>query len=267
MLHIKNIEKYYGSKNNVTKALDRISFDVEDGEFIAIMGASGSGKTTLLNCISTIDTASAGSILLDGKNITEIPSGELARFRRERLGFVFQDFNLLDTLTLEENIGLALTINHADALTVQKKVHDVAIKLGIEDALSKFPYQVSGGQKQRAACARAMVAGGEQQRVAIARAIVNEPAILLADEPTGALDSKSSKNLLEIMTRMNRDMNATILMVTHDAYSASYASRILFLKDGRLFNELIRGERTRTVFYHEILDVLALLGGDISDVI
>ena len=132
MLHIKNIEKYYGSKNNVTKALDRISFDVEDGEFIAIMGASGSGKTTLLNCISTIDTASAGSILLDGENITEIPSGELARFRRERLGFVFQDFNLLDTLTLEENIGLALTINHADALTVQKKVHDVAIKLGIE---------------------------------------------------------------------------------------------------------------------------------------
>ena len=235
MLHIKNIEKYYGSKNNVTKALDRISFDVEDGEFIAIMGASGSGKTTLLNCISTIDTASAGSILLDGENITEIPSGELARFRRERLGFVFQDFNLLDTLTLEENIGLALTINHADALTVQKKVHDVAIKLGIEDALSKFPYQVSGGQKQRAACARAMVAG---------------QSLILADEPTGALDSKSS-----------------ILMVTHDAYSASYASRILFLKDGRLFNELIRGERTRTVFYHEILDVLALLGGDISDVI
>lgn len=252
MLHIKNIEKYYGSKNNVTKALDRISFDVEDGEFIAIMGASGSGKTTLLNCISTIDTASAGSILLDGENITEIPSGELARFRRERLGFVFQDFNLLDTLTLEENIGLALTINHADALTVQKKVHDVAIKLGIEDALSKFPYQVSGGQKQRAACARAMVAGR---------------SLILADEPTGALDSKSSKNLLEIMTRINRDMNATILMVTHDAYSASYASRILFLKDGRLFNELIRGERSRTVFYHEILDVLALLGGDISDVI
>lgn len=250
--HKKHREKYYGSKNNVTKALDRISFDVEDGEFIAIMGASGSGKTTLLNCISTIDTASAGSILLDGENITEIPSGELARFRRERLGFVFQDFNLLDTLTLEENIGLSLTINHADALTVQKKVHDVAIKLGIEDALSKFPYQVSGGQKQRAACARAMVAG---------------QSLILADEPTGALDSKSSKNLLEIMTRMNRDMNATILMVTHDAYSASYASRILFLKDGRLFNELIRGERTRTVFYHEILDVLALLGGDISDVI
>ena len=252
MLHVQNIEKYYGSRNNVTKALDRISFTVEDGEFIAIMGASGSGKTTLLNCISTIDAVSAGSILLDGESIAELPQSELARFRRERLGFVFQDFNLLDTLTLEENIGLALTINHADSHTVQEKVRDVARQLGIEGELAKFPYQVSGGQKQRAACARAMVAG---------------QSLMLADEPTGALDSKASKNLLEIMTRMNRDMAATILMVTHDAYSASYASRVLFLKDGRLFNELIRGGRTRPVFYHEILDVLALLGGDVSDVI
>ena len=252
MLHVQNIEKYYGSRNNVTKALDRISFTVEDGEFIAIMGASGSGKTTLLNCISTIDAVSAGSILLDGESIAELPQSELARFRRERLGFVFQDFNLLDTLTLEENIGLALTINHADSHTVQEKVRDVARQLGIEGELAKFPYQVSGGQKQRAACARAMVAG---------------QSLILADEPTGALDSKASKNLLEIMTRMNRDMAATILMVTHDAYRASYASRVLFLKDGRLFNELIRGGRTRPVFYHEILDVLALLGGDVSDVI
>ncbi|WNX83830.1 ABC transporter ATP-binding protein [Agathobaculum sp. NTUH-O15-33] len=252
MLHVQNIEKYYGSKNNVTKALDRISFDVTDGEFIAIMGASGSGKTTLLNCISTIDTVSAGSILLDGEDIADLPQSELARFRRERLGFVFQDFNLLDTLTLEENIGLALTINHVDGRTVQKQVMNVAQKLGIEDVLGKFPYQVSGGQKQRAACARAMVAG---------------QSLILADEPTGALDSKASKNLLEIMSRMNRDMGATILMVTHDTYSASYASRVLFLKDGRLFNELIRADRTRTVLYHEILDVLALLGGDVSDVI
>lgn len=252
MLRVQNIEKYYGSKNNVTKALDRVSFDVEDGEFIAIMGASGSGKTTLLNCISTIDTVSAGNILLDGENIAELPQSQLARFRRERLGFVFQDFNLLDTLTLEENIGLALSINHADPHTVQKKVRDVAGQLGIGEALDKFPYQVSGGQKQRAACARAMVAG---------------QSLILADEPTGALDSRASKNLLEIMSRMNRDMEATILMVTHDAYSASYASRILFLKDGRLFNELIRGGRPRPAFYHEILDVLALLGGDVSDVI
>ena len=206
MLKVKNIEKYYGSKNNVTRALDRVSFDVDAGEFIAIMGASGSGKTTLLNCISTIDTVSAGDILLDGESIAALSEGELARFRRERLGFVFQDFNLLDTLTIEENIGLALALNHADPSTVQRQVADVAQKLGISDILPKFPYQVSGGQKQRAACARAMVAG---------------QSLLLADEPTGALDSRSSKNLLEIMTAMNRDMGTTILMVTHDAYSAS----------------------------------------------
>ena len=209
-------------------------------------------KTTLLNCISTIDTVSAGDILLDGESIAALSEGELARFRRERLGFVFQDFNLLDTLTIEENIGLALALNHADPSTVQRQVADVAQKLGISDILPKFPYQVSGGQKQRAACARAMVAG---------------QSLLLCDEPTGALDSKASKNLLEIMTKMNRDMGATILMVTHDAYSASYAGRVLFLKDGRIFNELLRGERDRPVFYHEILDVLAALGGDVSDVI
>ncbi len=252
MLQVQNIEKYYGSKNNVTQALNRVSFDVEDGEFLAIMGASGSGKTTLLNCISTIDTISAGKILLDGVNVADLSETELARFRRERLGFVFQDFNLLDTLTIEENIGLALSLNHRDPGTVQNRVRDIAQKLGITDILPKFPYQVSGGQKQRAACARAMVAG---------------QTLLLADEPTGALDSKASKNLLEIMTVMNRDMGATILMVTHDAYSASYAKRVLFLKDGRVFNELLRGDRGRPVFYHEILDVLAALGGDVSDVI
>lgn len=251
MLQVQAIEKYYGSRNNVTKALDRVSFDVAEGEFIAIMGASGSGKTTLLNCISTIDTVSAGHILLNGQDISELPQQELARFRREKLGFVFQDFNLLDTLTLEENIGLALTINHMDPNLVRDRVQDVAMRLGIDDILEKFPTQVSGGQKQRAACARAMVAG---------------QSLILADEPTGALDSRASKNLLEIMSKMNREMRATILMVTHDAYSASYASRVLFLKDGRLFNELLRGKRARAVVYHEILDVLGLLGGDISDV-
>ena len=252
MLQVQNIEKYYGSKNNVTQALDRVSFDVEAGEFLAIMGASGSGKTTLLNRISTIDTISAGEILLDGVSIAGLSEGELAKFRRERLGFVFQDFNLLDTLTIEENIGLALSLNHQDPGTVQNRVREVAGKLGITDVLTKFPYQVSGGQKQRTAVARAMVAG---------------QSLLLADEPTGALDSKASKNLLEIMTAMNRGLGATILMVTHDAYSASYAKRVLFLKDGRVFNELLRGERGRPVFYHEILDVLAALGGDVSDVI
>ncbi len=251
MLQVQAIEKYYGSRNNVTKALDRVSFDVAEGDFIAIMGASGSGKTTLLNCISTIDTVSAGHILLNGQDISELPQQELARFRRERLGFVFQDFNLLDTLTLEENIGLALTINHMDPNLVRDRVQDVAMRLGIDDILEKFPTQVSGGQKQRAACARAMVAG---------------QSLILADEPTGALDSRASKNLLEIMAKMNREMRATILMVTHDAYSASYASRVLFLKDGRLFNELLRGKRARAAVYHEILDVLGLLGGDIRDV-
>ncbi len=252
MLQVQNIEKYYGSKNNVTKALNRISFSVETGEFIAIMGSSGSGKTTLLNCISTIDTISAGNIFLDGINIAELSQKDLARFRREKLGFVFQDFNLLDTLTIEENIGLALTLNHSDSHMVQKQIKKIAQKLGISDILDKFPYQVSGGQKQRTAVARAMVAG---------------QSLILADEPTGALDSKASKNLLEIMSQMNQNLHVTILMVTHDAYSASYASRVLFLKDGRLFNELLRGNRSRSIFYHEILDVLALLGGDISDVI
>lgn len=252
MLQVINIEKYYGNKNNVTKALDRVSFDVNDGEFIAIMGASGSGKTTLLNCISTIDTVSAGDIMLNGENITNLSDSALARFRRQCLGFVFQDFNLLDTLTIEENIGLALSLNHENPKEVQSQVKSIASRLGISDILEKFPYQVSGGQKQRAACARAMVAG---------------QSLLLADEPTGALDSKAAKNLLEIMTSINRDMGATILMVTHDAYSASYAGRVLFLKDGRIFNELLRGSRNRSVFYHEILDVLALLGGDVSDVI
>ena len=252
ILKLDHIQKYYGNGGNVTKAIQDISFSVQEGEFVGIMGASGSGKTTLLNCISTIDTVSAGHIYLDGTDVTEINEKQIARFRRENLGFVFQDFNLLDTLTISENIALALTINKVPAGEIDGRVREMAGKLNITDILDKYPYQVSGGQKQRAACARAMVAG---------------QSLLLADEPTGALDSKASKNLLEIMTRMNRDMGATILMVTHDAYSASYAARVLFLKDGRLFHELLRGERGRPVFYHEVLDVLALLGGDVSDVI
>ena len=252
MLQVKNVEKYYGSKNNVTKALDRVSFDVEDGEFIAIMGASGSGKTTLLNCISTIDTVSAGCILLDGKDITELPSRELAKFRRERLGFVFQDFNLLDTLTVEENIGLTLALNHYNAAAVLDKVKETAGKLGISDILDKFPYQISGGQKQRTACARAMVAG---------------QSLLLADEPTGALDSKASRMLLQCFDEMNRRLGATILMVTHDAFTASYASRILFIKDGGIFSEIRRGGLDRKSFFNQVIDVVTLLGGDLNDAV
>lgn len=250
LLQLENVEKYYGSKNNVTKALDKVSFRVDKGEFIAIMGASGSGKTTLLNCISTIDEVSAGNIYLDDINVTDIDEKDIAKFRQKNLGFIFQDFNLLDTLTIEENIGIVLTINNLSPEKVQPMVKEIAAKLGIEDILNKYPYQVSGGQKQRCACARA---------------VINKQSLILADEPTGALDSRSAQMLLEVMEDLNQSLEATILMVTHDAFSASYANRILFLKDGKLFNEIIRGQKSRNQFYHEILDVLALLGGDVSN--
>ncbi len=251
ILTIQNIEKYYGNKSNVTKAIDDISFSVGEGEFIGVMGASGSGKTTLLNVISTIDTVSAGHIYLEKTDITEIDDRKLAEFRRRNLGFVFQDFNLLDTLTLEENIAYALTINRIPTAEIAVKVQEIAEKLGIGDILKKYPSEVSGGQKQRCACARA---------------VVNKPKLLLADEPTGALDSKSAQMLMETLISMNEELKATILMVTHDAFSASYAKRILFLKDGRIFNEIIRGDKTRKQFFGEILDVMTLLGGDLRDV-
>jgi putative ABC transport system ATP-binding protein len=250
ILKIEHIEKYYGNKSNVTKAIDDISFEVQNGEFIAIMGASGSGKTTLLNCISTIDTVSAGHIFLHDKDVTEIRENELARFRRENLGFVFQDFNLLDTLTIRENIAMALTINKAPVQEIDSRVEQMAKKLDILPILDKFPYQVSGGQKQRCACARAMI---------------NKPKLILADEPTGALDSRSAQLLLTTMQTMNQELGATILMVTHDAFTASYAKRILFLKDGQIFTEIQRGEQSRKQLFGKILDVMALLGGDLSD--
>lgn len=247
LLFVDHIEKYYGNQGTVTKALDQISFHVQRGEFISIMGASGSGKTTLLNCVSTIDAVSSGHILLDGKDITDIDGEKLAAFRRDHLGFVFQDFNLLDTLTLEENIALPLTIGGISPSEIRTRVHKMAKALLIHDVLEKFPYQVSGGQKQRCA---------------FARAVICDPQLILADEPTGALDSHASHVLLEIMSMLNKDMGATILMVTHDALCASYTNRILFLKDGKIFNEIWKGEKSRSVFYHEILDVLSLLGGD-----
>ena len=250
-LEIKNLKKFYGTKNNITKAVNDLSLEVEEGEFVAIMGASGSGKTTLLNCISTIDEVTSGHIFIDGKDITELKEKELASFRRENLGFIFQDFNLLDTLTIFENISLALIINKEDANKVEKKVKNIAEKLGIEEILNKYPYEVSGGQKQRCACARALI---------------NKPKLILADEPTGALDSKSSRMLLETMDEMNEKLNATILMVTHDSFSASFCKRVLFLKDGKIFNEIRRGEKPRKEFFNEILDVLTLLGGDVASV-
>ena len=250
-LEIKNLKKYYGTRNNITKAVNDLSLEIEEGEFVAIMGASGSGKTTLLNCISTIDEVTSGHIYIDGKDITELQEKELAKFRRENLGFIFQDFNLLDTLTISENISLALIINKENVNQVDKKVTSIAEKLGISEILNKYPYEVSGGQKQRCACARALI---------------NNPKIILADEPTGALDSKSSRMLLETMDEMNENLQATILMVTHDSFSASFCKRVLFLKDGKIFNEIRRGKKDRKEFFNEILDVLTLLGGDVASV-
>lgn len=251
ILRLEHIQKFYGNQGNLTKAINDISFSVNNGEFVGIMGASGSGKTTLLNCISTIDTVSAGHIYLDGVDVTEIKEKELARFRRENLGFVFQDFNLLDTLTISENIALALTINKVPEAQIAGKVQEMAQILNITDILNKYPYQVSGGQKQRCACARA---------------IINQPKLILADEPTGALDSHSSQMLLSTMQSINEQLGATILMVTHDAFSASYTERILFLRDGMIFTEILKGGNSRKEFFEKILDVITMLGGGQSDV-
>lgn len=247
ILSVENIEKYYGNKENITKAIDNINFKVDEGEFVGIMGPSGSGKTTLLNCISTIDKVSNGNIIINNQNITKLKSKKLDNFRRNELGFIFQDFNLLDTLTAYENIALSLTIKGEDPSQIDSKIKKVAKNLDIEKVLNKYPYQMSGGQKQR---------------VASARAIVTNPSLILADEPTGALDSKSSRLLLDRFEYLNQELKATILMVTHDAFTASYAHRILFIKDGKIFNELIKGNDTRKEFFNRIIDVVTLLGGD-----
>lgn len=252
ILSVEKIEKYYGGKSILTKALDQVSFQVNKGEFVGIMGPSGSGKTTLLNCISTIDTVSAGSIRIHGWDITKLNGKQLECFRRDELGFVFQDFNLLDTLTAYENIALALTIQNVPAAKIDGAIRNAAKTLGITEVLQKYPYQMSGGQKQRVACARVLV---------------KHPSLILADEPTGALDSKPSRMLLESFETMNQQLESTILMVTHDAFTASYAHRILFIKDGRLFNELVRGEASRRDFFNQIIDVVTLLGGDTADVL
>lgn len=251
VLSCQDVEKLYGSRSNVTRALDGVSFDVASGEYIAIMGPSGSGKTTMLNCVSTIDRPTSGHIYVDGQDITALRSSQLSRFRRERLGFVFQDSNLLDTLTARENIALALTINHAPAREVPGRVEDVAARLGVSEVLDKFPHQMSGGQKQRVAAARAMV---------------TDPKLILADEPTGALDSRAATVMLEIMEMMNEQMGATIMMVTHDAFAASYTNRVLFIKDGAVFNELRRGDESRDAFFSRIMEVVSFLGGEAGHV-
>lgn len=251
ILDVSHVEKYYGNATNLTKALDDISFHVEKEEFTVIMGTSGSGKSTLLNVISTIDMVSAGSITINNRELSELNEKEMSAFRKKELGFVFQEFNLLDTLTIHENIAMPLVLNHEHAKVIDDQVLRYARSLGIDDVLQKYPYEVSGGQRQRCACARA---------------IVHQPSIILADEPTGALDSHSSYLLMEQFLKLNQEEKATILMVTHDIFSASYAKRILFLKDGKIFNEIYRGNQSRQNFFQKILDVMTLLGGDGHDV-
>ena len=250
VLSVRNLEKVYGGRGAQTRALDDVSLDVERGEFVAIMGASGSGKSTLLNCVSTIDSATSGRILVDGADVSSMRGRDLARFRRERLGFVFQDSNLLDTLTARENVALPLTISRVAAGETLSRVEGVARRLGIEKCLDKYPYQLSGGQ---------------QQRVAAARALVTRPSLIMADEPTGALDSKSARLLLECLEQLNRELSATVLMVTHDSFAASYTGRVVFIRDGRVFTELRRGDMGRREFFDRIMEVVAMMGGEGSD--
>ncbi|RDU24208.1 ABC transporter ATP-binding protein [Anaerosacchariphilus polymeriproducens] len=252
ILKVDDIQKHYGNKGNITKAVDHISFSVNKGEFVGIMGASGSGKTTLLNCVSTIDKVTSGHIYIEGKDITSLKGKKLSEFRRDKLGFIFQDFNLLDTLTAYENISLALSICGQKPAKIEERVSKIAEALNICDVLNKFPYHMSGGQ---------------QQRVAAARAMVTNPAMVLADEPTGALDSQSSKMLLSMLEELNQKLSATILLVTHDAFSASYCKRILFIKDGRIFNVLHKGKDSRKEFFGKIIDIVSVLGGELNDVL
>lgn len=247
ILSVRNVEKVFGSKSNLTPALAGITLDVERGEFVAIMGPSGSGKTTLLNCISTIDRVSSGRIYINGNDITQMSKNRLSAFRRDQLGFIFQDSNLLNTLTGEENIALSLTIKGARPSTVSARVQEVARTLNVESSLPQYPDQMSGGQRQR---------------VAAARAIVTDPSLILADEPTGALDSRNATIMLETLEMLNRSMRATILMVTHDAYAASFSNRVLFLSDGKLFNEIRQGSLTREEYFNRIIEVVTFLGGE-----
>ena len=250
VLEVNHVEKVYGSRNNVTRALADVSFAVDKGEFVGIMGASGSGKSTLLNCVSTIDTVTSGNVVINGADVTRMKHAKLTRFRREQLGFIFQDSNLLNTLTARENIALPLTIARVPAKETLARVEQVAQRLDIAGVLDKYPYQMSGGQ---------------QQRVAAARALVTDPAIILADEPTGALDSKNARLLLESIETMNRQYQATVLMVTHDSFAASYTNRVLFIRDGRIFTELRRGDSPRREFFDRIMEVVAMMGGEGSD--
>lgn len=250
ILHVEDIEKVYGNRGSVTHALNGISFDVNKGDFLSIMGASGSGKSTLLSCISTIDTVTSGHVYVNGEDITKLKGNALSKFRREKLGFIFQDYNLLDTLTAYENIALALSIIHCPKDKIDNEIQKVSEALNIKEVLNKYPYQMSGGQ---------------QQRIAAARAIITKPSLILADEPTGALDSKSAKMLLNSLENLNMEKKATIVMVTHDAYNASFGRRVIFIKDGMIFNELVKGDDDRRTFFNRIMNVVEVLGCNTDD--
>jgi ABC-type lipoprotein export system ATPase subunit len=251
VLQANSITKIYRSSQSVAhRALDNFSLSIEKGEFVGVMGPSGSGKTTLLNILATIDQPTTGEVLVEGKNLSRLSKKELALFRRRKLGFVFQDFNLLDTLTIGENIILPLTLNKIPVKEMEQRLQMIAATLGIEAILDKRTYEVSGGQ---------------QQRAAIARAIIHEPLLIFADEPTGNLDSKSSKDVMETLTALHQEKNVSIMMVTHDPFAASYCERIIFIKDGKWFTEIRRGHN-RQAFFQDILDMLSLLGGNVNDI-
>ncbi|MBC1513652.1 ABC transporter ATP-binding protein [Listeria booriae] len=252
ILKAKNVRKVYGTKSTLFPALNSVSLEVHKGEFVGVMGPSGAGKSTLLNVLSTIDKATSGSIAIEGKAFDTMRAKEMAVFRRDKLGFIFQDYNLLDTMTIQDNIALPLSLSNVKPAEVEQRVQDVMRQFGILDMADKFPNQVSGGQKQR---------------TAVSRAMVTNPALIFADEPTGALDSKAATNLLESLVQALQERHATIMMVTHDAFAASFCERILFIKDGEIFTEIYRGTATRKVFFQKILDVLAMLGGGLDDTI
>ncbi len=253
VLETKGLSKIYGGRGKglAVKALDNFNISVKEGEFLGVMGPSGSGKTTLLNILATIDSPSSGEVLINGENPHKMDSDRLALFRRKNLGFIFQDFNLLDTLSVKENIILPLVLDGFNISEIEKRVSELAQVLNIENILNKRTYEISGGQQQRTACARALI---------------NNPSIILADEPTGNLDSKASNDLMEALERINKERGATIVMVTHDAFAASFCNRIVMIKDGKFFTEIVKSSK-RQVFFKEILDSLSLIGGGHSETI
>lgn len=253
VLETKGLSKIYGSKGKglAVKALDNFNMTVKEGEFLGVMGPSGSGKTTLLNILATIDSPSSGEVHINGKNPHKLDKDRLALFRRKNLGFVFQDFNLLDTLSVKENIILPLVLDGVNSSVIEKKVGELARVLDIENILHKRTYEISGGQQQRTACARALI---------------NDPSIILADEPTGNLDSKASNDLMEALERINKERGATIVMVTHDAFAASYCRRILYLKDGKIHARLDK-DSTRKEFFRRIIDFVGSMGGGVGELL